>query len=327
MSEGRRHFLEHYEGIESGEECQRWLPVLSAMVDGEATPEQMLELRPHLRNCPGCRATLRALQDSSDAARGAAAGAAGRSATPGFGDQRRRSSRCACTRASRASLHERAVNSFTKAQAVVEASAAGKVAAVAASAAAVAGGGYVSVERIGGGSRAGRGRRRAGEVHAGGDRAGSVVDHGSPGEAAEPPRDRASAEAGDIRESAASSRRSAPGREPSIAPEFRSHVCTPGSATAYVARSSTSLDSHRPAPRQPAPPRSSRRRRRPGVRRRRRRSGFERGEDQQPGDAGDEAVEVDVGLVDDVPLRALASPFSRLGPRSSPATEISRGRG
>src|SRR5436190_20262533 len=54
VSEGRRHFLEQYEGIESGEECERWLPVLSAMVDGEAEPELVLEVRPHLRNCPGC---------------------------------------------------------------------------------------------------------------------------------------------------------------------------------------------------------------------------------------------------------------------------------
>jgi hypothetical protein len=44
-------------------------------------------------------------------------------------------------------LHERAVHSVTKAQAAIEAAAAGKVAAVAASAAAVAGGGYATVER------------------------------------------------------------------------------------------------------------------------------------------------------------------------------------
>ena len=146
LSEGRRSFLEHYEGIESGEECARWLPVLSAMVDGEAAPEQVLALRPHLRNCPGCRATLRALQDShtplaallpvpflvSDA---------------GVGDQLAHFA-TRLYEGVASGLHERAINSFTKAQAVVEASAAGKVAAVAASAAAVAGGGYVSVDRI-----------------------------------------------------------------------------------------------------------------------------------------------------------------------------------
>jgi RNA polymerase sigma factor (sigma-70 family) len=146
VSEGRRSFLEHYEGIESGEECKRWLPVLSAMVDGEATPEQVLELRPHLRNCPGCRATLRALQDSTTPL-------AALLPVPflvtdgGFGEQLTH----LVTRLYEGvagGLHERAINSFTKAQAVVEASAASKVAAVAASAAAVAGGGYVSVDRI-----------------------------------------------------------------------------------------------------------------------------------------------------------------------------------
>jgi hypothetical protein len=35
------------------------------MVDGEATSEQVLELRPHLRNCAGCRAALRELRGSN----------------------------------------------------------------------------------------------------------------------------------------------------------------------------------------------------------------------------------------------------------------------
>ncbi|HWC25184.1 MAG TPA: sigma-70 family RNA polymerase sigma factor, partial [Solirubrobacteraceae bacterium] len=49
LTEGRRSFLARYAEIESGAECERWLPVISAMVDGEATREQMLDLRPHLR--------------------------------------------------------------------------------------------------------------------------------------------------------------------------------------------------------------------------------------------------------------------------------------
>jgi RNA polymerase sigma factor (sigma-70 family) len=65
LAEGRKSFLARYAGIEAGEECRRWAPVLSAMVDGEATAEQMLELRPHLRNCAGCRAALRELRGSS----------------------------------------------------------------------------------------------------------------------------------------------------------------------------------------------------------------------------------------------------------------------
>jgi len=65
LAEGRKSFLARYAGIEAGEECRRWAPVLSAMVDGEATAEQMLDVRPHLRNCAGCRAALRELRGSN----------------------------------------------------------------------------------------------------------------------------------------------------------------------------------------------------------------------------------------------------------------------
>ena len=51
LAEGRKRFLERYAGIEAGEECRRWQPMLSAIVDGEATGEQLMEVRPHLRNC------------------------------------------------------------------------------------------------------------------------------------------------------------------------------------------------------------------------------------------------------------------------------------
>jgi RNA polymerase sigma factor (sigma-70 family) len=145
LTEGRRSFLERYAGIESGEECRRWTPVISAMVDGEATPEQILELRPHLRNCPGCRATLKALHDSSAPLSAVlpvplAAIAAG-------GGEQISNLFMRAYEAIAGGLHERAVHSVTKAQAAIEAAAAGKVTAVAASAAAVAGGGYATVER------------------------------------------------------------------------------------------------------------------------------------------------------------------------------------
>ncbi len=64
LTEGRKSFLERFEGIEAGIECQRWRPVLSAMVSGEATAAQITEARPHLRNCPACKATLRGLHQS-----------------------------------------------------------------------------------------------------------------------------------------------------------------------------------------------------------------------------------------------------------------------
>jgi RNA polymerase sigma factor (sigma-70 family) len=63
ITEGRRAFLDRYAGIESGAECRRWAHVLSAMADGEATAAQLADARPHLRNCPACRATLRDFHD------------------------------------------------------------------------------------------------------------------------------------------------------------------------------------------------------------------------------------------------------------------------
>jgi RNA polymerase sigma factor (sigma-70 family) len=145
LTEGRRSFLARYAGIESGAECLRWTPVISAMVDGEATPEQIFELRPHLRNCPGCRATLKALHDSSaplSAVLPVPLVVASNGGAEHISNLFMRS-----YEAIAGGVHERAVHSVTKAQAAIEAAAAGKVAAVAASAAAVAGGGYATVER------------------------------------------------------------------------------------------------------------------------------------------------------------------------------------
>ncbi len=144
LTEGRRSFLSRYATIESGAECDRWLPVISAMVDGEATSEQVVDLRPHLRHCPGCRATLKSLRDSAEPLSavlpvGLVAGVAGEDHVTTI-----------VTRLYETvvgGFHERAIHSFTKAQGAVEAASAGKLAAVAASAAAVAGGGYATVER------------------------------------------------------------------------------------------------------------------------------------------------------------------------------------
>ena len=59
LTEGRRSFLQRVEGIESGAECERLAPLLSAMADGEATRARHGALRPHLRTCLSCRAALR----------------------------------------------------------------------------------------------------------------------------------------------------------------------------------------------------------------------------------------------------------------------------
>jgi RNA polymerase sigma factor (sigma-70 family) len=64
IAEGRRSFLERVAGIESGAECSRLAPHLSRLVDGEASSEDMALLRPHLRGCLACRATLRDFREA-----------------------------------------------------------------------------------------------------------------------------------------------------------------------------------------------------------------------------------------------------------------------
>ncbi|MEN3280716.1 MAG: hypothetical protein V7607_1856, partial [Solirubrobacteraceae bacterium] len=65
LAEGRKSFLERYAGIESGRECERLAPALSAFVDGEGDPAQVVDLRTHLRQCLACRAAVRGLHDAS----------------------------------------------------------------------------------------------------------------------------------------------------------------------------------------------------------------------------------------------------------------------
>ena len=69
LTEGRARFLRLFAEIEDGAACERWAPVLSAIVDGEATPDDFAAVRPHLRHCAGCRATLRALYEAEPALR------------------------------------------------------------------------------------------------------------------------------------------------------------------------------------------------------------------------------------------------------------------
>lgn len=66
LAEERRSFLERYARIESGGECERLAPLLSAFVDGEAGGAQVVELRRHLRGCPACRATVRGLHEAAE---------------------------------------------------------------------------------------------------------------------------------------------------------------------------------------------------------------------------------------------------------------------
>ncbi len=63
LVEGRRAFVARVEGIESGAECERLRPLLSALADGEASAADLTALRPHLKGCPSCRAELAEYRD------------------------------------------------------------------------------------------------------------------------------------------------------------------------------------------------------------------------------------------------------------------------
>lgn len=62
ITEGRRRFLKTYAELESGDGCERYRPALSELARGTATADCLLELRPHLRHCPACRAVVRELR-------------------------------------------------------------------------------------------------------------------------------------------------------------------------------------------------------------------------------------------------------------------------
>jgi RNA polymerase sigma factor (sigma-70 family) len=142
IAEGRRAFMERYAGIEDGAECERWLPLLAAIVDGEASPDQLLDVRPHLRNCPACRATVRQMH-ATTAPLAALFPVALAPAAAAHVHEPAASALVRIYEALTGGMHERAVSAGLKVQAAAEAASAGKLAAIAASAAAIAGGGAV----------------------------------------------------------------------------------------------------------------------------------------------------------------------------------------
>jgi hypothetical protein len=64
ITEGRARFLKAFSGIESGEACERYEGALSALAAGTATSAQVVSIRPHLRHCATCRATVRDMRFS-----------------------------------------------------------------------------------------------------------------------------------------------------------------------------------------------------------------------------------------------------------------------
>src|SRR6185503_6085639 len=136
LTEGRKAFLARVAGIEAGSECERLAPLLSKLVDGEATAEDLATLRPHVRTCLSCRAALREYRSAPATA--AALVPAAAFAAPGRPGLLELPARVAETLAGWSQ----------KAQAATEMASAQKVAAVAASTAVLGGGAAVTVERV-----------------------------------------------------------------------------------------------------------------------------------------------------------------------------------
>jgi RNA polymerase sigma factor (sigma-70 family) len=140
LAEGRASLARHRRAIESGGDCEQYLPLLSRLLDGEASRKELRPLRLHLKACSGCRAELRSLHERGDALRlvlpsGVLAGSAATESADVPALVTRLYESIATT------IHDRAAMSAIKLQAAIEATSTGKLAAVAASAAAVAGGG------------------------------------------------------------------------------------------------------------------------------------------------------------------------------------------
>jgi RNA polymerase sigma factor (sigma-70 family) len=135
LTEGRKAFLERVAGIEGGSECARLGPLLSKLVDGEASADDMATLRPHIRTCLTCRAALREYRAAPATAAALVPAAALASSRPGVLDLPAR-------------LVETLAGISQKAHSAVEMASAQKVAAVAASTAALAGGGTAAVREV-----------------------------------------------------------------------------------------------------------------------------------------------------------------------------------
>jgi RNA polymerase sigma factor (sigma-70 family) len=190
LAEGRRSFLRRVERIESGAECERLAPLLSALADGEASAKDMAVLRPHLRTCLSCRATLRDAREVP--ARVAALAPIGLIA----GAHARAPDAWTTIRSAADWLHERITSFALRGQEMIEAASSHKLAAAAASAAALGGGGIATVEVGGGLQHGGRGGHPHRTPHGLMSRAPVAAPRWRPAAVAEPRRSARAVRAG-----------------------------------------------------------------------------------------------------------------------------------
>jgi RNA polymerase sigma factor (sigma-70 family) len=138
LTEGRKALAKRLAGIEAGSECERVAPLVSALVDGEASADELRVLRPHLRSCLTCRTRMREFRAGPARAAGLVPAAA-LAAPP---------SPLRAWLESGAGLLQQKIGLLgERAHAATELAAGQKVAAVAASAAVLAGGG-AAADRI-----------------------------------------------------------------------------------------------------------------------------------------------------------------------------------
>jgi RNA polymerase sigma factor (sigma-70 family) len=135
LTEGRQALSVRLAGIQGGIECAKLAPLLSALADGEANADQLARLRPHMKTCLACRATLRAFREAPEQVAALAPPAATLAADPGGGPLR------SVLESVIGATQQKAAVVSDRAGAVAELATGQKIAAVAASAAALAGGG------------------------------------------------------------------------------------------------------------------------------------------------------------------------------------------
>jgi RNA polymerase sigma factor (sigma-70 family) len=68
LAEGRERYRRLVARSEDGRRCAELQPLLSAFCDGEAGPEEVVQVREHLRACAHCRSTLRTYRAAPAAA-------------------------------------------------------------------------------------------------------------------------------------------------------------------------------------------------------------------------------------------------------------------
>ena len=144
LTEGRRALMVRVAGIEGGVECGRFVPLLSALADGEAGAEELALLRPHMKTCLSCRARLKEFR-AAPARVAALVAPVAVVAASGDGSPRLLESLLGGAQQKAESMlgaaQQKAAVLGERAHAAAELATGQKVAAVAASAAALAGGG------------------------------------------------------------------------------------------------------------------------------------------------------------------------------------------